>query len=99
MNAPTPEAPPAHRPGAAIARPRATSARPCAAIARAGAGVFVAYRPVVTVTVRLPAIQRALHASTAQLSWVQDAFGVRAHGAAHVGRLQRRAHAGRRWPR
>ncbi|POX58084.1 hypothetical protein C3492_40090 [Streptomyces sp. Ru62] len=37
-------------------------------------GVFVAYLPVTTVAVSLPAIQRALHASTAQLSWVQDAF-------------------------
>ncbi|MFF8729136.1 MFS transporter [Streptomyces sp. NPDC015171] len=37
-------------------------------------GVFVAYLPVTTVAVSLPAIQRALHATTAQLSWVQDAF-------------------------
>ncbi|WP_019057635.1 MFS transporter [Streptomyces prunicolor] len=37
-------------------------------------GVFVAYLPVTTVAVSLPAIQSALHASTAQLSWVQDAF-------------------------
>ncbi|MEU9206112.1 MFS transporter [Streptomyces sp. NPDC048332] len=37
-------------------------------------GVFVAYLPVTTVAVSLPAIQAALDASTAQLSWVQDAF-------------------------
>ncbi len=37
-------------------------------------GVFVAYLPVSTVSVSLPAIQRALHASTSQLSWVTDAF-------------------------
>ncbi|MPY57490.1 MFS transporter [Streptomyces spongiae] len=37
-------------------------------------GVFVAYLPITTVAVSLPAIQRALHTSTAQLSWVQDAF-------------------------
>lgn len=37
-------------------------------------GVFVAYLPVTTVSVSLPAIQRALGASTAQLSWVSDAF-------------------------
>lgn len=37
-------------------------------------GVFVAYLPVTTVSVSLPAIQRALHASTSQLSWVSDAF-------------------------
>ncbi|WP_405096282.1 MFS transporter [Micromonospora sp. NBC_01412] len=45
-----------------------------ATIALACAGVFVAYLPVVTVTVSLPAIQQALGASTAQLSWVSDAF-------------------------
>ncbi|MFE3498858.1 MFS transporter [Kitasatospora sp. NPDC059160] len=37
-------------------------------------GVFVAYLPVTTVSVSLPAIQRALGATTAQLSWVSDAF-------------------------
>ena len=37
-------------------------------------GVFVAYLPVTTVSVSLPAIQRALHASTSELSWVSDAF-------------------------
>ncbi|MER5433747.1 MFS transporter [Streptomyces sp. NPDC002588] len=37
-------------------------------------GVFVAYLPVTTVSVSLPAIQRALNASTSQLSWVSDAF-------------------------
>ncbi|WP_344457322.1 MFS transporter [Actinocorallia aurantiaca] len=45
-----------------------------AMIALACAGVFVAYLPVVTVVVSLPALQRALGASTAQLSWVPDAF-------------------------
>ncbi|MEO3787343.1 MFS transporter [Actinocorallia sp. B10E7] len=43
-------------------------------IALACAGAFVAYLPVVTVVVSLPAIQRALGASTAQLAWVSDAF-------------------------
>lgn len=43
-------------------------------IALACAGVFVAYLPVTTVAVSLPVIQRALGASTAQLSWVSDAF-------------------------
>ncbi|WP_371583864.1 MFS transporter [Streptomyces sp. NBC_01314] len=37
-------------------------------------GVFVAYLPVSTVSASLPAIQRALDASTAQLSWVSVAF-------------------------
>jgi EmrB/QacA subfamily drug resistance transporter len=37
-------------------------------------GVFVAYLPVTTVSVSLPTIQRDLHASTSQLSWVSDAF-------------------------
>ncbi|MEU1184635.1 MFS transporter [Streptomyces sp. NPDC005820] len=37
-------------------------------------GVFVAYLPVTTVSASLPAIQRALNASTSQLSWVSDAF-------------------------
>jgi len=37
-------------------------------VALACAGVFVAYLPVVTVMVSLPAIQQALGASTAQLS-------------------------------
>lgn len=37
-------------------------------------GVFVAYLPVTTVSMSLPAIQRALHASTSQLSWISDAF-------------------------
>ncbi|MFE9449981.1 MFS transporter [Streptomyces sp. NPDC006739] len=37
-------------------------------------GVFVAYLPVTTVSVSLPAIQRALHASTSQLAWVSSAF-------------------------
>ncbi|MEV4549251.1 Lrp/AsnC family transcriptional regulator [Nonomuraea wenchangensis] len=50
------------------ARPRT------AAIALACAGVFAAYLPVTTVAVSLPAIQRALDATTAELSWVQDAF-------------------------
>ncbi|MFA3843303.1 MFS transporter [Streptomyces aureus] len=37
-------------------------------------GVFVAYLPVTSVSVSLPAIQRALDASTSELSWVSDAF-------------------------
>ncbi|MBD0707015.1 MULTISPECIES: MFS transporter [unclassified Streptomyces] len=37
-------------------------------------GVFVAYLPVTTVSVSLPAIQRELGASTSQLAWVSDAF-------------------------
>ncbi|MGW4390941.1 DHA2 family efflux MFS transporter permease subunit [Streptomyces sp. NPDC004685] len=37
-------------------------------------GVFVAYLPVTSVSVSLPAIQRALDASTSALSWVSDAF-------------------------
>ncbi|MET9384293.1 MFS transporter [Streptomyces sp. NPDC002928] len=37
-------------------------------------GVFVAYLPVTTVSASLPAVQRALDASTSQLSWVSDAF-------------------------
>ncbi|MFJ8862806.1 DHA2 family efflux MFS transporter permease subunit [Streptomyces sp. NPDC102451] len=45
-----------------------------ATIALACAGVFVAYLPVTTVAVSLPAIGEALGATTAQLSWVSDAF-------------------------
>ncbi|MEV5460012.1 MFS transporter [Streptomyces cellulosae] len=45
-----------------------------AVVALACAGVFVAYLPVTTVAVSLPVLQRELGASTAQLSWVQDAF-------------------------
>ncbi|MFB9463455.1 MFS transporter [Streptomyces cinereospinus] len=37
-------------------------------------GVFVGYLPVTTVAVSLPVIQRALDASTADLSWVSVAF-------------------------
>lgn len=37
-------------------------------------GVFVAYAPVTSVSVSLPAVQQALDASTAQLQWVADAF-------------------------
>ncbi|MFB8118759.1 MFS transporter [Streptomyces sp. NPDC055962] len=37
-------------------------------------GVFVAYLPVTTVSVSLPAIQQALGASTSELSWVSSAF-------------------------
>jgi EmrB/QacA subfamily drug resistance transporter len=48
--------------------------RRAATLVMACLGVFVAYLPVTTVAVSLPAIQAALHASTAQLSWVQDAF-------------------------
>lgn len=48
--------------------------RRAATLVMACLGVFVAYLPVTTVAVSLPAIQAALDASTAQLSWVQDAF-------------------------
>jgi MFS family permease len=37
-------------------------------------GVFVGYFPVTTVSVSLPVIQKDLDASTADLSWVSDAF-------------------------
>ncbi|MEV0219815.1 MFS transporter [Streptomyces sp. NPDC050704] len=37
-------------------------------------GMFVAYLPVTTVSVSLPAIQSALHVSTSQLTWVSSAF-------------------------
>lgn len=43
-------------------------------ISMACLGVFIAYMPVTTVSVSLPAIQAALGATTAQLSWIQDAF-------------------------
>lgn len=55
----------------------AASSRPDrrgATLVMACLGVFVAYLPVTTVSVSLPAIQAALGATTAQLSWVQDAF-------------------------
>jgi len=45
-----------------------------ATIVMACLGVFVAYLPITSVAVSLPAIGNALGASTAQLSWVQDAF-------------------------
>ncbi|MFG1945307.1 MFS transporter [Nonomuraea sp. NPDC048826] len=45
-----------------------------ATVALACAGVFVAYLPVTSVLTSLPAIQQALGATTAQLSWVSDAF-------------------------
>ncbi|MFF0013878.1 MFS transporter [Streptomyces sp. NPDC005374] len=48
--------------------------RRAATLVMACLGVFVAYLPVTTVAVSLPAIQSALDATTAQLSWVQDAF-------------------------
>ncbi|MGW2640038.1 MFS transporter [Streptomyces sp. NPDC001348] len=48
--------------------------RRAATIVMACLGVFVAYLPITTVAVSLPAIQRALHTSTDQLAWVQDAF-------------------------
>lgn len=48
--------------------------RRAATLVMACLGVFVAYLPVTTVAVSLPAIQSALSTSTAQLSWVQDAF-------------------------
>ncbi|MFE1835271.1 MFS transporter [Streptomyces sviceus] len=48
--------------------------RRVATLVMACLGVFVAYLPVTTVAVSLPAVQSALGATTAQLSWVQDAF-------------------------
>lgn len=48
--------------------------RRTATIVMACLGVFVAYLPITSVAVSLPAIGNALGASTAQLSWVQDAF-------------------------
>ncbi|MFJ4786434.1 MFS transporter [Streptomyces sp. NPDC088794] len=48
--------------------------RRAATLVMACVGVFVAYLPVTTVSVSLPTVQRALHASTSQLSWVSDAF-------------------------
>ncbi|GAB7102565.1 MFS transporter [Streptomyces phaeofaciens JCM 4814] len=48
--------------------------RRAATLVMACVGVFVAYLPVTTVSAGLPAIQRALDASTSQLSWVSDAF-------------------------
>ncbi|MGW1783397.1 MFS transporter [Streptomyces sp. NPDC002143] len=48
--------------------------RRAATLVMACVGVFVAYLPVTTVSASLPAIQRALGASTSQLSWVSDAF-------------------------
>ncbi|MFE9683804.1 MFS transporter [Streptomyces sp. NPDC006285] len=48
--------------------------RRAATLVMACVGVFVAYLPVTTVSVSLPAIQRAMDASTAQLAWVSDAF-------------------------
>ena len=44
------------------------------ALVMACVGAFVAYLPVTSVAVALPAIQRALGGSTADLSWVSDAF-------------------------
>ncbi|MGW2330274.1 MFS transporter [Streptomyces sp. NPDC001700] len=48
--------------------------RQVATLVMACLGMFVAYLPVTTVSVSLPAIQNALHASTTQLTWVQSAF-------------------------
>jgi len=48
--------------------------RRAATLVMACLGVFVAYLPVTTVSASLPAVQRALGASTSQLSWVSDAF-------------------------
>ncbi|WP_327320581.1 MFS transporter [Streptomyces sp. NBC_01235] len=48
--------------------------RRAATLVMACVGVFVAYLPVTTVSASLPAVQRALGASTSQLSWVSDAF-------------------------
>ncbi len=48
--------------------------RRTATIVMACLGVFVAYLPITSVAVTLPAIGTAFGATTAQLSWVQDAF-------------------------
>lgn len=48
--------------------------RQVATLVMACLGMFVAYLPVTTVSVSLPAIQSALHASTSQLTWVSSAF-------------------------
>ncbi|MFF3499195.1 MFS transporter [Streptomyces sp. NPDC003247] len=48
--------------------------RRTATLVMACLGVFVGYFPVTTVAVSLPVIQQALDASTADLSWVSDAF-------------------------
>ncbi|MFD4603056.1 DHA2 family efflux MFS transporter permease subunit [Streptomyces sp. NPDC058464] len=48
--------------------------RQVATLVMACLGMFVAYLPVTTVSVSLPAIQSALHASSSQLTWVQSAF-------------------------
>ncbi|MCR8895878.1 MFS transporter [Gordonia sp. GONU] len=48
--------------------------RRTATVVMACIGVFVAYLPITSVAVSLPAIGNAFGASTAQLSWVQDAF-------------------------
>lgn len=51
-----------------------TQERRAVTLVMACVGVFVAYLPVTSVSVSLPAIQRALGASTSELSWVSDAF-------------------------
>ncbi|MDX3513909.1 MFS transporter [Streptomyces caniscabiei] len=48
--------------------------RRAATLVMACLGVFIAYLPLTTVSVSLPAIQSALRASTTQLPWIQDAF-------------------------
>lgn len=72
-----------HSSPATVPGPTTVSGRPApapqvshrrATILMACLGVFVAYLPVTTVSVSLPAIQEALGASTAELSWVSDAF-------------------------
>ncbi|WP_330293991.1 MFS transporter [Streptomyces sp. NBC_00576] len=57
-----------------MTKANAPQERRAATLVMACLGVFVAYLPVTTVSVSLPAIQRALDASTSQLSWVSDAF-------------------------
>jgi EmrB/QacA subfamily drug resistance transporter len=53
---------------------QASTGRRTVTLVMACLGVFIAYLPITTVAVSLPAIQRALDASTAHLAWVQDAF-------------------------
>lgn len=52
----------------------ADAPRSTATVVLACAGVFVSYLPVVGVSTALPVIQQALHAFTAGLQWITDAF-------------------------
>lgn len=55
--------------------PEAAGGRgPALTTALACLGVFASYVPVGGVSVALPTVQRALHASTSDLQWISDAF-------------------------